>query len=371
LDAYLAEKRAYQDDITKYVEENGCDNLPHNKLSALLSGNLLRSTGSKELLRWRWRQYVKGKPVLRCKDYLKVCDLPNYLRVKPEPRVGFLGIPLNVWEYHVFPFMDDLTLWNVMLTSRQLQARAHTTLMSRARQLFGPRATVMALHYWMTTLNNPRSLIVSYGAVDFYRKYDRFVAEQRLLQKKDQEMEHIFIQKVVNAINAVTPPELQLCIARQRQIQFERYQLETLPLYWFQGYKYLRTCRNLANANIVNPDKIRKRLEPHIPDELFLCIIRHIPLIRFLDHYWQSGYTYMRQILEYKGSEWCKHYRFVDATTSFGTRPYYALIGINTIVMKTGTLPSKVTNYEFIEELRAFIYVGGESEKKLKCQEGL
>lgn len=56
-------KEKYRKELISYVKEHGCDKLSQTKLRALLSANLIQSTGGKRIMQWRWQQFCKGETV--------------------------------------------------------------------------------------------------------------------------------------------------------------------------------------------------------------------------------------------------------------------------------------------------------------------
>jgi len=289
LEAYDAAKKQYHAQLTEYAKQHDYTKLPATKLIALLAVNLIQSTGCKRVMQWRWQQYCEDRPVVRSRNYLKECGLPEYTRFPPVPGMGCLGIPLNVWEHYIFPFLTNVALWHVMLTCKQLQARAHIVLMNRAQQAYGRGGTPMALWCeWnpFRVLHNSgkynlftciKNTLRKYGCMEHCRSFPEFDRRQQKAKEKDREMEEAFVDEVVLRINSIVCNELQI----------KRYEISTgihckwtmFPEYYQRKFNwiyadYLKACQTLINANEENVQRIEKKLATFKSTPVMSAMIR-------------------------------------------------------------------------------------------------
>jgi hypothetical protein len=62
----------YMQDMKEYLNAHGTKNIPQNRIRDCLAEQCIVSKGGKRILQWRWEQFVKGKPVRRTTEFLKI-----------------------------------------------------------------------------------------------------------------------------------------------------------------------------------------------------------------------------------------------------------------------------------------------------------
>lgn len=292
--AYEADKRAYREEVHVFAQKEGVNDLTKEKLKALLAGNLIQSTGGKAILRWRWLEYCAGRPVVRSRNYLKDSPPPSFTMVDATPRMGFLGLPLDVWEYHIFPHMHDLTLVQMMFLTRQLQARAHRSLTARAQARFGPGGTPLAIicshfpvkynckpdpfHRRLSTREYTAEVcvkmcVLDYGCMEHVRMFRRYMDEQKALKKLDKAQQKSIAQDVVATINAVCPENLQVNVDGEFvNTNINRLYYGLRITCWSSIASYDKQCRMMMDEGETRAEKIVKRLKRFYPTDPFFGI---------------------------------------------------------------------------------------------------
>ena len=269
--AFKQAKLAYKQELVAYVKEHGIDSLSQEKLRMLLSANLIKSSGSKLIIQWRWEQYINdAEPVVRSKNYLKECDLPEYTVFSGPPVCGILH---DIWHYCIFPYLRNHDLWRVMLTCKAFQSRAHSLLTERAKQTFGAGGTPMAIYCSMHIHGNDfiRHNIEQYGCIDHYSTLNKYKKEQVNAMRRDYEKEKELLQPSIDAINAICLKGLK--IRYDKRCLFATCFYSHLLGDWKTYNQYLSTCTRLVNVGTVEPNKIKQALTKYEPGEFGKTIL--------------------------------------------------------------------------------------------------
>lgn len=335
---YHEDKKAYDAAIAAYIQKHGTKGMSQERIRIALKAEKVYAIGGIRILEYRWKRLMQGEPVQHAANYHPHNVFPEYSLYPTQlssafERTSVLCIPLNVWAAHIFQHISNADLFQLMLTCKQFQARAHTELFMRAQSQFGRFGTPMALHaqcllgadhnlsqeerkLFHIKLSKTKTVHVGeaiemaikvLGCVDYAKTFSSYQRDQRNIRLLEAEEEQRFS---IDAFNHVKPIVERLFGERysitwfhpRRCAKFVDFQLAYFGDIFDRPFcrMILTNCSRLVNSDRTDTTSIEKSLKKWKPtafedallNYLFQSEIRDTLYANIKKHCSQTDFTY-------------------------------------------------------------------------------